>query len=301
MRTDGHYYISTTVASVLWSASFVATQFAYDTFTPIQLGAVRTALAALLFALLRLFMKPEKVSLTDKLYLCGGGFFGITVYFCLENTGVYMTSTSNAALIVASFPAIAAAIDFIFFRTRISWSQGAGILLALAGVCLLTRPESGGGGGSAGGNLVLLGAGFAWAFFNFLTRPVVNKYSGTTITYYQLLSGTLFFVPVVCWEGAEWHLPTAKALLSLLYLSVGCSLLAYLLYNLGLRKLPVFVCVSLLNLMPVGGVLLSWAVLGEQITLLQITGGCVVIVGVLLNSIRKPKPQVAVIKQEEPI
>lgn len=40
-----YYYLATTTAVLLWSAFFIATKLAYETFAPIQLGAVRTVSA----------------------------------------------------------------------------------------------------------------------------------------------------------------------------------------------------------------------------------------------------------------
>lgn len=283
MKIKGIYYAYTIIATFLWSASFIATKFAYESFTPIQLGAVRTALAAMLFGAIKMFLPSEKILLKDRLLLWIGGFFGITLYFFLENVGVYMTSTSNAALIVASFPAITAGLDFAIFRTRISRKQSIGILLALIGVFILTQSSTNTGESSLLGNLILLGAGVAWALYNFMTRPVIGKYSDVTLTYQQLFGGTIFWLPFVLYENISWHIPTSISLFSLLYLSIGCSLVAYFLYNKALRKVSVSTNVSLLNLIPVGGVLLSYFVLGEQISAVQLAGGSIVIIGVLLS------------------
>lgn len=37
------YFLACITAILLWSASFIATKIAYQTFAPIQLGIVRTA------------------------------------------------------------------------------------------------------------------------------------------------------------------------------------------------------------------------------------------------------------------
>ncbi len=47
--------------------------------------------------------------------------------------------------------------------------------------------------------------------------------------------------------------------------------------------------ISILNLIPVFGVLTSWVVLHETVTLMQLTGGAVVLLGVLL-SLRDSSP-----------
>ncbi len=46
------------------------------------------------------------------------GVLGTTLYFSLENIGVELTTASNAAIIVASYPAITVLMEFLFFRKR---------------------------------------------------------------------------------------------------------------------------------------------------------------------------------------
>jgi drug/metabolite transporter (DMT)-like permease len=108
-----------------------------------------------------------------------------------------------------------------------------------------------------------------------------------TLTYYQMLAGSILFIPFVLMEGGEWYLPNLTSLGSLVYLSVGCSVIAFLLYNLGLRKLSASVCVSLMNLVPIFGLIFSITILGEDVSAIQIFGGLIVILGVALSSIQK--------------
>nr|WP_241396490.1 EamA family transporter [Clostridium beijerinckii] len=74
---------------------------------------------------------------------------------------------------------------------------------------------------------------------------------------------------------------------ALIYLSVGCSIVAFLLYNLGLRKLSASISVSLMNLVPVLGLIFSILILHESVSTVQILGGVIVIIGVILSSIQK--------------
>lgn len=50
-----------------------------------------------------------------------------------------MTSASNAALIVASFPAITALLEFFLYRSKPSLQKILGIFLAITGVAILTQ------------------------------------------------------------------------------------------------------------------------------------------------------------------
>jgi drug/metabolite transporter (DMT)-like permease len=284
------YYFATILAVVLWGASFIATKIAYQTYAPIQLGAARILLAAIFFRLIRAVKKDrESIQREDLPKVILSGFLGTTLYFTLQNIGVEMTSASNSALIVASFPAMTMLLEYVIYRTRPTLKKLTGIVLSVSGVAILSQISPDGSDSAIWGNLLMVGAGVVWAFYNFLTRSVVGRYSSMTLTYHQMLSGFVFFIPFVLLEGSEWKLPNPATAGALLYLGVGCSLIAFLLYNLGLRKLSASASVSMLNLVPVVGLILSVIVLKESISIVQLFGGAVVVAGVTLSS--KPQNQ----------
>ncbi|WHH60779.1 DMT family transporter [Petroclostridium sp. X23] len=282
------YYLASASAVLLWSASFIATKMAYETFAPIQLGAVRTFFAVILFGIIRRIIKNnEKIDKEDRIRVAVSGILGITLYFTIENIGVSMTSSSNAALIVASFPAVTTLLEFFIYHLRPTARKVLGIILALMGVAVLTQVTIDSSSKSLLGNVILIGAGLVWAFYNFITREITNKYSAMTLTYYQMLVGAIFFVPFVIIEGSTWKMPSITSASALIFLSVGCSVTAFLLYNLGLRKLSASVSVSLMNLVPVLGLIFSILILRETVFVIQVLGGIIVIIGVILSSVQK--------------
>ncbi|WP_081300587.1 DMT family transporter [Clostridium beijerinckii] len=286
--TLSYYYLASTGAVVLWSASFIATKLAYETFAPIQLAAVRTLFAVILFWFMRkITSNNEQIQKEDRIRIALSGFLGITLYFAIENIGVSMTSSSNSALIVASFPAVTTLLEFFIYHSKPNIKKVLGIILAIIGVAVLTQINVDGNSKSMLGNIILIGAGIVWAFYNFITRDLTNKYSAMTLTYYQMLAGFIFFLPFVIIEGKTWRMPTMTSASALIYLSVGCSIVAFLLYNLGLRKLSASISVSLMNLVPVLGLIFSILILHESVSTVQILGGVIVIIGVILSSIQK--------------
>lgn len=286
--TLSYYYLASTGAVVLWSASFIATKLAYETFAPIQLAAVRTLFAVILFWFMRkITSNNEQIQKEDRMRIALSGFLGITLYFAIENIGVSMTSSSNSALIVASFPAVTTLLEFFIYHSKPNVKKVLGIILAIIGVAVLTQINVDGNSKSMLGNIILIGAGVVWAFYNFITRDLTNKYSAMTLTYYQMLAGFIFFLPFVIIEGKTWRMPTMTSASALIYLSVGCSIVAFLLYNLGLKKLSASISVSLMNLVPVLGLIFSILILHESVSTIQILGGVIVIIGVILSSIQK--------------
>lgn len=284
------YYLASIGAVVLWSASFITTKLAYETFAPIQLGAARTFFAVITFWFIRsIYKNKEKISRKDRTRVTVSGILGITLYFTIENVGVSMTSSSNAALIVASFPAVTTLLEFFIYHTKPTIRKVLGIILALIGVAVLTQVTIDGSSNSLFGNTILIGAGIVWAFYNFITRDISSKYSAMTLTYYQMRVGAIFFVPFVIIEGGTWKIPSITSISALIFLSLGCSVAAFILYNLGLKKLSASISVSLMNLVPVLGLVFSVLILSEAVSIIQILGGIVVIIGVVISCIPKGK------------
>lgn len=193
MQNKAFYYVASTTAILLWSASFIATKFAYTTFSPLMVGFLRFLLATALLGIIKLLSKnKERPDKKDMKRIALSGLFGITLYFAAENIGVGLTTASNASLIVASFPAITTLFEFFIYKTKPTVPKLIGITLAFGGVAVLTAKSGFGGMETLWGNLFLIAAGIVWTFYNFLTRSVAEKYSPTTLSFYQFLFGTIF-------------------------------------------------------------------------------------------------------------
>lgn len=286
MKKTSAYFAATTAAVLLWSASFIATKIAYGIFEPMMVGFIRFLIAAIILGIVRLFCKENNRPVgKDMRTIAISGLLGITLYFAAENAGVQLTTASNASLIVASYPAITALFEFLIFRIKPTVRKLSGIMLAFVGVGIITAMQGGmNHPETLYGNIILIAAGVIWAFYNFTARSVAEKYSSLTISYYQMLFGTIFFIPLVLAECGQIQSITLSGMLAMIYLSCGCSVAAFLLYNFGLRKLSAATSISLMNLVPVFGLIFSALLLHESISVRQIIGGIIVITGVILST-----------------
>lgn len=285
-------YLSILGALIIWSSSFVAIKIAYETYPPITLGAARFVAATLILGALTLLPKNRvRLEKKDILPVSVSGLMGITLYAVLQNIAMQWTSASSATLIIASYPIITLLLETLIYKTKLSAVKAIGILIAIGGVVILSyvkaeaRQQN-----ELLGIVLLIVAGIAWAFYNFLTKKVVNRYPSISLLFYQTLFGTLFMLPLSLFERAQWQAPTLMTFSMMLFLGVFCSVIAFLLYNLGLKKLSPSSVTSMLNLVPIFGVFFSWLLLGERVTLQKVIGGAIVILGVML-SLRKSKPE----------
>ncbi|SEF34214.1 Permease of the drug/metabolite transporter (DMT) superfamily [Amycolatopsis pretoriensis] len=279
-ETRGLSVAAVLAAALIWSSSFAVTKVVLAEVPPMTLGALRFVLAAAVLGVAaRRFPRPP---LRDRLSMGFAGLLGITAYFALENAGVDLATASDATLIVAAYPIITLVLSG---RAAFSPVRLAGMLLALAGVWLVVREQS--GGHRLWGDLLLVAGGFAWAAYNLVVRRDRSGASPIVVTYYQTLAGAGGFVLLSLTETPRWSVPSGGTLVRIGFLAVFCSVAAFLLYNHGLRGLEPSVAVNLLNVVPVAG--LGWAVLlaGESLTGSQLFGGAVVLAGVFLGSVRR--------------
>lgn len=161
----------------------------------------------------------------------------------------------------------------------------AGITLAFLGVAVLAVGESSEGGRDILlGSVILMLGGLCWSLYNFAMRLVMGKYSTITITTWQTLFGAIGFIPFMLVEGVPTHLPSVSAWGALAYLVLACTVLGFVLYNWGLKELEPSTATSLSNLIPVFGLVLSALILNEQISLQQVAGGAIVVLGIVLST-----------------
>jgi drug/metabolite transporter (DMT)-like permease len=272
-------------AALIWSTSFVTTKIALADVPPLTLGALRFILAAFLLGLLGLITRRiESAPPKDIIRLGAGGLLGITAYFALQNVGVQLSSAADATLLVASYPAITMLIESLLLHTRIAPVRFVGVAVTFVGVYLVLQQTT--GAGSSGhllGDVLLLLTGLVWALYNFVTRDVVQRYSMLTVIFWQTIIGAVAFIPLALLESQSWRVLSTGSLLSVAYMGVFCSIMAFLLYARGLKTLDAGSAVSLMNLVPVFGLVLAAIGLGESINLAQIGGGIIVIAGVALT------------------
>ena len=285
MNTKSRYYLSAVAAIFFWGSSFVATKLAYASFGPLTVCFLRFALSLLILKLVRIIRKDnKKLEKQDVPVLLATGLLGISVYYACENYALTLTSASAASLISGAYPAITALIGALVYHVHVTKKQAAGIALAMAGIVILTSGGSFSGSNVRLGNAILIFDGFLWAFYNFLIPHIRPVYSVLSITYYQTLLALPFLIPGLFLEGHASMTITPSAIWALLYLAVGCSVLAYLLYNFSLRGISPSAAAAIMNLMPVFGLLLSAIILNESITPASAAGGVIVILGVLLSA-----------------
>ena len=267
--------------------SFVATKYALRGFEPLLVALLRFTLAgAILWVLLRLRREREPVTQRDLGRLALMGFVSLTVYFSFENTGIARTSASQAAILIATIPIFVAVLNVFTLREPMAVRQWAGVALSFAGIVALVCFGGQSSAGSVGGDLLVLAASLAAAVYSIMARSLLLERSALSVTAYQNLFGAAFMLPLALVEAALVGVrrPTPDAVGGVLFLTVMCSVVAYLLLNYAFRFIEASRLSVFINLTPIVGVGFAFLVLGERFTGAQAAAAVVVVLGVWLTN-----------------
>jgi drug/metabolite transporter (DMT)-like permease len=133
----------------------------------------------------------------------------------------------------------------------------------------------------AGASLVLL-ATMAFAWYTIVLRPLSQKYGPVPATATSAVAGA---VPYLAFVGSLWPSRLSQpAWAELLFLALGSTVAGMLLWNQAIVRGGSVRISRLLYLEPVVSVLGAMVFLGERVTPAVLTGGLLVIAGVLISA-----------------
>ena len=222
----------------------------------------------------------------------------ISLYNCLLYSAAQTTAAINISLVSTCLPLatfIGAGLLLGQWPSRRAWL---GLLLAMAGLLwLIGRGDWAvlGGLSFAQGDLLMLLATLDWALYSLLLRrwQAYFQLPPLTLLGALVLLGTLMLAPLYAydlWRGARFAASPAN-LLAILYTALCASVLAYHLWNLGVRELGASRAAMSNYLMPVFTALLGWWLLGEGLQTYHWAGGALILSGLLLaGRVQEPRP-----------
>lgn len=275
-------------AVFVWGISFVSTKIILAELPPVSIAFFRQ-FVALVPLLIGMGIKKETFRLEKgdwKLFVFAT-LFGIVLYFVCENTGLTMTTASNASMLVAAIPVFALIIESLAAHKRISPASLGCILASLAGVyCIIS--ENGSldlSGRTFLGNLLILGAMASWIIYTFISKGLGERYSSLKLTTVQTLLSIPLFMPFAASEIPAWRVPSLTPFLHLLFLGIFCSALAYVFFLYSIQALGPVLPSASLNLIPVVTIITGRIVLSEELTWLQAAGAVLIVGGLTLLSL----------------
>lgn len=282
-------YFKLLAAIAMWGGSFIATKIAVQDVSAVTVVWLRFLIGTLILGVFAWNKNEISIpSRKDSLELLWLGFLGITLHQWLQSTGLVTSEASTTAWLVSTSPVFMAILGWIFLKEQLSWKTAAGILLATLGVLLLVTKGDitsifHNGFGAPGDILIMISAP-NWALFSVLSRPILKRFPSSTVTFYVFLYGWLLtsiqFIFGRYW--LEFSQISLSGWISIAFLGVFCSALAYIFYNDGLKALSSSQVGAFLYFEPFVATIVATIVLSEEMVPAALAGGGVIILGVWL-------------------
>ena len=287
-------YLLLTITALCWAGNAVVGRLAAGHIPPVTLSFLRWSLAFLI--ILPLAWKHlirdwgairARLGVMIVLSITGIGAFNTLQYWALEHT-----QALNTLLLQSAGPLFVAVWSLVLLGVRLTLAQACGIVLSLTGVMVILL--RGNVTTLAGiefnkGDLIFTVALVIFGLYSVLSlkRPDIHGLSFVAFTFG---CGAATLIPFLIVELVSRPLMQLDAanLLSLFYVAVFPSTLAYLCFNRGVQLIGANRAAPFFHVVPVFGSVMAMVFLGERPQLFHFIGFGLVLVGVFVAS-RKPR------------
>lgn len=264
------------------SISFASIFIKWSEAPAVIIAAYRMLFAALIlmpFALRKAYR--EEMRWLERKQWWAVGLIGIILafHFVAFNAALKETSVASATILITCHPIVVGVLGYIYLKERPRRS-GAGIVLGLAGVVVISSADL--SGGAIYGDLLALAGMLAAALYLLGGRVLRQRISVIPYAFLiYLIAAAVLFLAAVATGVPLWPYP-ADELVLFLALAAVSTIFGHTLLNWSLRYLPAaFVSLSMLG-EPVGASILAFFLLSETPGPGMLVGGAMVMAGILL-------------------
>jgi len=287
-------YSQLILTMVIWGAAWPVGRLLAQGLPTISIAVVRYAIVVpVLFVALQIREQKIGVPRSQMPTLLVLGLFSTTLYQAFFLYGVKYAAASDDSIVIGVGPVIIAVLASIYAQENLTRQKIAGFIAGLSGVLVISllSPNTGVPNRLLGVSLVFGGA-MSYAIYTTLLRRFVNKnkqsgqqISSLSILAWMSLFGSFVMLPFSLVEQpwtATWD---PKSWLGILYLALISTVIGYFFYVEGVSKIGASRAAIFGNLIPVAGVVSSYLLLGEKLSIWHLFSFLLIFVGVyLVNS-----------------
>jgi drug/metabolite transporter (DMT)-like permease len=286
-------YLLLSITALCWAGNAIVGRLAAGHIPPVTLSFLRWSMAFLIilpFAWKHLVRDWGAIRgrLGTMVFL---SVTGISVFNTMQYWALEHTQALNTLLLQSAAPLFVAIWSLLLLGIRLTLGQAGGLVVSLTGVLVILLQ------GDLTtlkniefniGDIIFVTALAIFGLYSTLSfkRPQVH---GLSFVGFTFGCGAAALIPLLIWELATRPVLQFNAanLLTLFYVSVFPSTLAYLCFNRGVHLIGANRAAAFFHVVPVFGAAMAIIFLGEQPRLFHVTGFALVLAGVFVAS-RKP-------------
>lgn len=288
---------------LLWGASWPAGRIVAQGMPSVSAAALRFLMAAAVLLLwLRVSRGLGHLRTWDRRRWAGMGLaasFGVFGYAICFLTGLQFIEAGRASMLITLSPVLTLTLAAWLFGERLNAVIGAGMAAAVAGVLLVISHGQPlallTGAGLGVGEALIIGCVLCWVTYTLLGRRLLAGVDGlTTLAVTVTLGALLLAAASLVVEGvAGWQsmlAAEASVWVALVFLVLASTVLAYVWFFEAMAALGAGAVAGWTTLVPVAGVAISAAWLGEGLDGWTLAGGAIAVAGTLVMHTGRTKP-----------
>jgi drug/metabolite transporter (DMT)-like permease len=270
--------------TLVWGTTFTLVKRALDAGTsPGVFLSLRFGLAAAVLGGIWLLRRnrPTPGLLRD------GGLLGAAMFvgFALQTFGLRFTTPARSGFITGLAVVVVPLVARFLQRRRVTASAWAGVVLAVLGLALLTRPF----GGDATslvqlGDLLTLGCAVAYGFQIVWTSEFSPRHSLVGLTAVQIAVTFLGSLLLLAFEPVRL-VPSGELLGTVLFTGLVMTVGAFFVMNWAQRHTTAVRAAIIYSLEPPAAAVFSHLVTGEVLPPLGIAGGALILLGIVVAEV----------------
>lgn len=254
-------------------------------------------MAILSFFGLRHFLSQRELIKKHLSFVVFQGLLGVAGFNTLVYLALQSTTAINAVLVNSCIPVLIGVFSWLLYREAMSVRQVIGVFLSLFGVVLIIARgdlEFVASMNFNRGDLLVFLAALLWALYSANLKRYPQELHPLAYLSGIVIVGTLGISPLYCIElfaGHSFKL-TAATLVTILYVSLFASVLAFIFWNSAVRTVGPNKAGPFIHLMPVFSTILAMIFLGESLQIYHLFGVPLIFLGIFLTSVSRRKKKV---------
>lgn len=281
------YEFALLLVALIWGVNFPLVKHALAFVAPLTFNAFRFSISVAFLALMlyrerRTEKRPVKKRQLRWMRLVGLGLLGHFAYQVFFILGLDLTTAGLCAFLISTSPIWTATVATMLGSDRLLPRAWAGLGIAFAGASVLIFGRTGLDLGDATllGNSVSFLAAVAWGSFTAISRRYLDEQTPISLAFWTMLAALPFLWAVALPEPDPFAgMDKPVVWLILAYSGILSTGVAYIFWNVGIRRVGPAHTAVFANLVPVVAFAIGVVWLGESGTIFELAGALSILVG----------------------
>ena len=276
------------LAGILWGLmGLFTTPLKANGIDSVSIIAIRSILTAIILGTLLLFCNKNlfKIKLCDLWRFAGMGIVSFAFFnICYLKSMELNNSLGTACILMYTAPIFIMLFSAVLFKEKITLIKVICLILAVAGCTLI----SGGGSITPLGFVFGIGSGLGYGLYSIFSIYALKRYSFWTATFYAFCFSALALTPFCKWgQVISVTISNPNTIILFLGLAVVITVLPYIIYTCGLKKVPASEASVIACVEPLIAALVGLIFYEQTMGFLSVFGMALILIAVIILSYKK--------------